>query len=390
MSNTLFMGDIPLGKLFFLRLENAFLLAQCEEVIEIVSDYEYLEKDLISWCAYRGERFLQKLPLKHCYSYTLKKQSHNRFDRLQQNEILPIAPEIMGLSAGGSVGESASPQYHFALNHKDEIWSENIQKLYEDSKNAQWNASVEIDWNAIPQYNPHLEFALAQIMTYLVENEFSALYIPAQFIPQIAPYYTEVPLLLSSIIGDEARHIEVFIKRAKATGLGLQYSTRTTQQSLWTLFREQNYFVSSFLLHVMGEGTFVDLLHFLEDFIMDAPTKKLLSLARKDEMRHVSYGMQHIKQGISLHPQKIQVLKEAVLKRKNYLDELSGESTLLLESLAVVAGGGGEPYEIKRGFEALEQLKIKMEKNRTKRLVECGIDEELARDLSKAHTPNFM
>ena len=42
------------------------------------------------------------------------------------------------------------------------------------------------------------------------------------------------------------------------------------------------------------------------------------------------------------------------------------------------------------GFEKLEVLKLKMQKNRTKRLMECGIAEELADDLSKAHTPNFM
>ena len=47
-------------------------------------------------------------------------------------------------------------------------------------------------------------------MTYLVENEFSALYIPAKFISKINPYYMEVPLFLSSLMNDEARHIEVF------------------------------------------------------------------------------------------------------------------------------------------------------------------------------------
>ena len=389
-TNTIFMGEIPLGKLFFIRLENAFLLAVENARLEVVSDFDNLEPELNAWCHLKGEKFIQKIPLKHCFSYTLQKQSKNAFIPLKTDSILSLAPSNFGLSARDSIPQIASPEYDFMLNDKESIWSENLTRLYEDSKMAQWNATNEIEWNAIPTYDKSLEFAIAQVMTYLVENEFSALYVPAKFLPKVSPYYTEVPLLLSSIIGDEARHIEVFIKRAKATGFGLQYSTLTTQQSLYTLFKEENYFVSSFLLHIMGEGTFVDLLHFLEEHIPDMPTKKLLRLARKDEMRHVAYGMAHIKQGLSANPNKIALLKHSVLERRSYLDELSGESTLLLESLAIIAGGGNAPNAIKRGFEALEELKKKMEKNRTKRLVECGIDEDLARELSKAHTPNFM
>ena len=51
---------------------------------------------------------------------------------------------------------------------------------------------------------------------------------------------------------------------------------------------------------------------------------------------------------------------------------------------------GGSETKISSGFESVLELKKKMEKNRTKRLMECGIDEDLARDLSRSHTPNFM
>ncbi|MDY3113615.1 MAG: DUF455 domain-containing protein [Helicobacter sp.] len=390
MKNTIFMGGIPLGKLFFMRLENALLLAKNSEIVEIVSDFDNLENEIKSWCKFKGEEFLEKKILRNCFAYLILKVSKNAFVEFSENEILPLAPFLHGLSARGAALQKPSPQYNFAISSKTSAWSANLNKLYEEAKQSQWNATEAILWSEIPSYSKELEFAIAQIMTYLVENEFSALYIPAKFLPKISPYFTEVPLLLSSIIGDEARHIEVFIKRAKATGLGLQYSTNTTQQSLYTLFKEDDYLASSFLLHIMGEGTFVDLLNFLEEYAQDEPTKKLLKLARKDEMRHVAYGMQNVKQNLLENKGKINILKNSVFKRKAYLDELSGESTLLLESLAVFAGGGNEPNKIKRGFEILEELKKKMEKNRTKRLIECGIDEELAAELSKAHTPNFM
>lgn len=387
-NHSIIMGDIPLGKMFFLRLENAFLLAQKGDIFEVLSDYDNLENDLLAWCSLKGEAFLEKIALKHAFGYRLQKLSQTRFTHFNPN--LKLAPLENGLAPKDAKLEIQSPHYYFSLSAKSEVWSNNVKKLYEDAKVSQWNATEEIAWSEVPEYSPSVEFALAQIMTYLVENEFSALYVPSKFLPQISPFYYEVPLLLSSIIGDEARHIEVFIKRAKATGLGLQYSTLTTQQSLYTLYKEPSYLKSSFLLHIMGEGTFIDLLSFLEEYAQDEPTKKLLNLARKDEKRHVAYGMGHIKQAISDNSGCIEGLKDAVFRRKHYLDEISGESTLLLESLALFAGGGDSPIAYKRGFEALEDLKQKMEKNRTKRLIDCGIDEELAIEMSKSHTPNFM
>ncbi|RDU58348.1 ferritin-like domain-containing protein [Helicobacter sp. MIT 99-5507] len=388
MQHSLIMDDVPISKPFFLRLENAFLLASTNDFIEILSAYDNLEQELVSWCNFKGEKFISKTKLKNCYAYQLRKDSAARF--LHFNHDLSLAPDEIGLAPQGVRPEIASPNYHFELNNKDEMWSKNLAGIYEDSKNSQWNATKDIDWQEIPNYPTKLEFAIAQIMTYLVENEFSALYIPAKFLSQVSPFFTQIPLLLSSIIGDEARHIETFTKRAKATGLGVLYSTKTTQQSLFSLFKEDNYLASSFLLHIMGEGTFIDLLKFLEDCAKDEPTKKLLNLARKDESRHVAYGMSNVKAAIAQNPNKINILKDAVFRRQIYLDETSGESTLLIESLAIFAGGGESIAHFKDGFEQVENLKKQMEKNRTKRLVECGIDEELARDLSRAHTPNFM
>ena len=397
LKSVCFMGGLPLGALFFMRLENAFLLTQIGALIEVVSDFDNLENDLAMWCAFKGEKFINKRAIsqnmesKGNFIYLLCKKSPTRFQKFNSDS--HISPSAQGLAPNGVQVELASPHYHFAIESNNDIWSSNVAQIYEDSKKSQWNATTDIKWEQIPEFSPALQFAIAQIMTYLTENEFSALYIPARFLGQISPFFTKIPLLLSSIIGDEARHIESFIKRANVTGLGVQYSTLTTQQSLFSLWKEKDYFTSSFLLHIMGEGTFIDLLKFLEDSFRalgDEASAYLLALARKDESRHVAYGMNNVKHSISQNPAKIAALKEVVFARKNYLDAQSGESSLLLESMAILRGGGADSVLISNGFEEVQELKKKMEKNRTKRLVECGIDEDLALDLSRAHTPNFM
>ena len=391
-SKSIFLGDIPIGKSFFFRIENALLVSNKNDIIEIVSFNDNLENDLKSYCIFKGETFLDKKKNKELYSYYIKKKSNDNFPKFESdiNRLESNPPLNIGLAPRNSLPEEGSPDYGFDLNYKEDLWNNNISKLYEESKKTQWNTSADIEWDNIPNYDKDMEFAIAQIMTYLTENEFSALYVPSKFIAKVSPYFYEIPVFLSSLINDEARHIEAFIKRANINGMGVQYSSIITQNSLYTLYAENNYIKSSFLLHVMGEGTFVDLLSFLEKYTKDEPTQKLFRLVRIDETRHVRYGTNHIKEVLKHNPNKVNILKEAVFKRKEYLDELNGESTLLIESMAFLAGGGTSYNQYKNGMELVSELKNQMHENRVQRLVEIGIDEDLAVDISKKHTPNFM
>lgn len=388
--NVIFIGNLPIGKALFLKLENAFLLSNKDDILEIVSTSEHIELELMSWCKLKGYIFLDKTILKQQYCYRIHNPKPSHYRRSSEKTLLPQAPDDHGLMARDTLIESGSTHYNFGLDHKEQLWAEPAGKLYEESKKQQWNATTDIAWNDIPDYDPKFEQHICQIMTYLIENEFSALYIPGQFISQMNPYYMEIPLFLGSLMNDEARHIEVFTKRANANGQGMQFSSAVTQRSLYSLLREKDYVTSSFLLHVMGEGTFIDLLKFLEQYMPDESTKKILQYVRKDESRHVAYGMAHMKSVLEQNPKKIHALKETTFKRKAYMDELNAESTLLIESMSMLAGGNLSVAGYKHGFEAVEQLKKKMNVNRIKRLVEIGIDEDLAHDISQVHTPNFM
>ncbi|QKF81863.1 DUF455 domain-containing protein [Halarcobacter ebronensis] len=410
-SISIFTGNIPPSKELFLKLENAFLVANKGEIIEIISQKSNIEIELRGWARLRGHEYLGRTSLKEQFSYKIKKLSKNSFtgkaswnkkmngidssnpkmkDLELSDTILSKAPEDNGLLTRGIVTQEGTPFYDFELSHKELVWSEPVSILYEEGKNLQWNATTDIPWNEIPNLDPVLERAVCQIMTYLVENEFSALYIPGKFISKINPYYMEIPLFLSSLMNDEARHIEVFTKRANANGGGFQYSSEITQRSLYSLFKEDDYIKSSFLLHVMGEGTFVDLLGFLEKYMPDDATKKIIRLAKRDEMRHVAYGIEHVKSAIQQNPSRINALKNTAFKRKEFMDEVSSESSMLLESLAILAGGGDNPIAYKRGFDLVEELKEKMNQNRIKRLIDIGMDEDLANEVSQVHTPNFM
>lgn len=329
------------------------------------------------------------------FSYLVRKdfESHtlseeHGFDG-RSEPTLDVAPKLFGLMPRGAHIENSSPLYPFELSEKEFLWAKNVTRLYEEAKQNQWSVDTDIDWAAIPDLDPVIETAICQVMTYLAENEFSALYIPGKFLSKISPYYMELVMFLGTIIYDEARHIEAFSRRANAKKIGLQYSTTATQRSLYSLFIEKDYFKTSFLLHVLGEGTFLDLLDFLIKYAPDPVTKKIVTLAKKDEQRHVNYGLVHVKALVQANPKRIAYLKEAVDSRKVYLDEMNQENELLLSSLAILAGGSDEEgYAL--GYERVEQLKKRMGENRVRRMIECGFDEETAKEISMSHTANFM
>ena len=80
-SKSIFLGDIPIGKSFFFRIENALLVSKKDDIIEIISFYNNLENDLKSYCIFKGEIFLDKKNNKELYSYYIKKKSNDNETR---------------------------------------------------------------------------------------------------------------------------------------------------------------------------------------------------------------------------------------------------------------------------------------------------------------------
>jgi hypothetical protein len=235
-----------------------------------------------------------------------------------------------------------------------------------------------------------LEQAVAQIMTFLAENEFSALYAPARFLPRIHPHFAEVALFLATQLADEARHIEAFLRRASAGGLGPQVSTASTQASLRTLLEQEDFTAESFLLSVLGEGTFLDLLRFIEEHAPDPLTRELVRRARQDEARHVRFGVAHVRHALASRPQAAKILARAARQRSQVLAGVVQVNPLVQEALALLAAGSLAPKDVRRGIAQARALHVTMHENRVKRLGACGFPHELAEELSTLHTPNFM
>ncbi len=312
-------------------------------------------------------------------------------DSREPRAVVEHPPARWGLAARGAVVEAGGPEFYFRLDSKAEVWANSAPRLYQQAVAAQWDPATAIDWDTPFDLEPEIETAVVQMMTYLIENETAALLVPAKFLAQIHPHFREVMQLLAIQVADEARHVEVFTRRAtlrRKEALGL--STVGGQQSLKTLFDEPDFTLASFLLSVLGEGTFLNLLWFLERHAPDPVTRQVARLAAQDEARHVAFGMGHLQYAVALDPGLRGRLASAAVRRHDALAQTAGLNEEVFDALVLLAAGGWEPHAIAGGFEKVQTLKREMEADRVNRLIKLGFTSDEARALSALHTRNFM
>ena len=295
-----------------------------------------------------------------------------------------------GLAARGATVEAGSPAMAFRLDQKADVWAENAADLYAQACAAQWNADTAIDWTAAFSLPDAVEDAVVQVLTYMVENEVAALMVPARFLGQLHPHFREVQALLSIQIADEARHIDVFTRRIQLKGREPALSTAGGQASLKTLFDEADFSVVEFLLSVLGEGTFVNLLLFLREHAPDPVTREVARLAARDEARHVAFGMGHLLSRLALDPGLRGRLAQAVQARNDALSATSGLNEEVFDALVLLAAGALTPTAIAAGYLRVQQLMRDMADGRQARLEKLGFEKAAAQQLSSLHTRNFM
>src|SRR6476620_8171866 len=102
-------------------------------------------------------------------------------------EMLGAPPETAtpgGLVLRGLESNVAGMPYEFEVLERNVVWSEGVEKLYEQAKVRQWNASTDIPWErGVGTVIEPVERALCTILTWMVQQEFAAWYIPSKFIP---------------------------------------------------------------------------------------------------------------------------------------------------------------------------------------------------------------
>ena len=306
---------------------------------------------------------------------------------------LPLAPvpaevEAEGIMFRGARRDHPAPGMPYAITRRELVWADNLHELIERAKRRQWNAATDIPWAEGRGVRPELEGALADVLTWMLQQEYAAWYLPAKFLGRIHPAYTEVGLFLSTQVMDEARHVEVFLKRLYLNGVGLREVAASTESSIKGLLMQEDFARASFLLHVLGEGTFKDLFHLLIEIAPDEATRQIMVRALEDEARHVAYGVGRLRTQLTAQrdPDALgQEFVDALEARLAFTYEVSGLPRHVQEALAVLAAGGRGPGATAPGRERVRQFVEELNRNRKERLLQSGFSERLAENISQLH-----
>lgn len=391
------LGALGLDRGAHLLLQRALRAVAIGEAIHVDGEAPELAVHLRAWCRTQGHTFVDSAD----EGLTIVRgpaerarwagaQRAGKADRRQPDAVATHPAACWGLAARGAMLEAGTPAFAFRLEAKDEVWAEDAAQLYTQALANQWDPAKAVDWDTPFSIPDDIEDAVVQVMTYLIENETAALLVPARFVAQLHPHFREIMQLLAIQAADEARHIEVFTRRATLRRDALGLSTAGGQASLQTLVTEPDFSISSLLLSVLGEGSFLSLLWFLVEHAPDPVTRQICTLAAQDEARHVAFGLSHLRHAVRHDPTLASRLAAAVHRRHDALRHTAGLNAEVFDALVLLAAGSWTPAAIAHGWAAVQGLVAEMDGGRRTRLVRIGFGPDEATELSRLHTRNFM
>jgi hypothetical protein len=267
---------------------------------------------------------------------------------------------------------------------KAETWADACAMLYEEANQRQWSSATDIPWETIEPLPDDLELAMCQLCTFLTEVEFIAGDLPGKWMPYIATDHYEAALFLGTQIMDEARHLDVFRKRALANGCGL---LQGFGGSLSALFGTMNFTEMSVFLHIVGEGFVQSMFRMGEYIAQNEAEKRIFRLSAQDESRHVGFGVMHLKYVMQREPERREEIHQYL---DNFESLLGGDgggvgggqaaiafNPATTEALVIVLGGGKK--NVDEGMKKLMAVRRKMINEYMHRLEVAGLPERRQR-----------
>jgi hypothetical protein len=289
---------------------------------------------------------LSWLNLNDGHTYGMRAKPGKRGLTLDEIEIgppgeVPEQSSNRSVLVRGSKPRNDTPRVPGSYIGRADVYSENARLLYEEAVQRQWSSATDIPWDEIEPLPDDIERAMCQLCTFLTEVEFIAGDTPGQWLPKINSEHHEVKLFLLTQIMDEARHLDVFRKRAFANGGGLL--TSLPQDGLRVIIEAKDFTEMSAIMHVAAEG-FVQSLFRMGEYIgQNDAEKRIFRMCGQDESRHLGFGVMHLKYVMDNEPWRREEIHHYLDKVEKTLAPDPTDNAIsfaLFEALAILMGGG--------------------------------------------------
>ena len=205
--------------------------------------------------------------------------------------------------------------------------------------------------------------------------EFIAGDTPGQWLPKISNDHYETKLFLMTQIMDEARHLDVFRKRALANGGGLLKASPTG--TLRSIINARDFTEMSALMHVQAEGFVQSMFRMGELIAQNEAEKRIFRLCAQDESRHLGFGVMHLKYVLETQPERREEI-HGYLDQSENADPQTGTFGLsVAEALILLLGGGRD--KVDEGFNRFLALRRRQIKEYIHRLEVAGLGDRRER-----------
>ncbi len=268
-------------------------------------------------------------------------------------EVPERGAEHRSMAPRGAFVPDDVPSLDFTLNEKAEVWADNVTGLYEEAVARQWSSARDIPWDELKPLPDDLERAMCQLCTFLTEVEFIAADAPTRWMSKMNMDFLEVKLFLATQAMDEARHLEVFRKRALANGGGLGKASSIAQMSLKKIFDAPSFSAQTGRLHLLGEGFVLTLFRQGEYLAPSRVEQEIFRRCLQDESRHVGFGALHLRTQLRERPELEDEIQDELDDAEHILLELFGAPEVV-EPTAILLGGGLKHFD--EGLELQAQL----------------------------------
>jgi hypothetical protein len=252
----------------------------------------------------------------------------------------------------GAASREGVPHTGYYIRDSGSVWSQNATLLYEEAVTRQWSSASDIPWAELESLDDNIERAMCQLCTFLTEVEFIAGDTPSQWLPKISNDHFETKLFLATQIMDEARHLDVFRKRALANGGGLLRSSPST--NLRVIINAKDFTEMSSIMHVQAEGFVQSMFRMGELVASNDVEKRIFRMCAQDESRHLGFGVMHLKYVLETQPERREEI-HSYFDTAERTDEHHGTFGQAVAEALVILLGKGDMDEGSKKFLALQR-----------------------------------
>jgi hypothetical protein len=292
-------------------------------------------------------------------------------------ELPETTDNMTGRPRGATPRSEAYRVGAYGVRNLSEIWLENATFLYEEALQRQWSSATDIPWDTIEPLPDDMEEAECLLCTFFNEVEFVAGDVPARWIAKTSPDFFEARHVLIAQVMDEARHMDVFRKRALANGGGLMRMSGATSGFIGSIDLARDFTEMSTRLHISGEGAVLTMFRMGELMGQNDAEKRMYRLCAQDEARHVAFGVMHLRFLAEHAPERRDeiecYLDEAEAQIMAGLQNPAGTQAETSEALAILLGGGKAHYD--EGHKKLLVIRRRQLKEYMKRVQSAGYGE---------------